>query len=162
MAIEGSVPAPGAIVPCLAVENVDEAVRFYQEAFGARELYRSPCAGGIGLHVNLRIWDSLVCLSEEVPRVRAEKVEYSGLGSPGTLGGTTCIFQVRVDDPDAAFERAVRAGGAPCLPPADMFWGDRYSMVQDPFGYLWAITAVREVLSPEQVTARLNAPAGGN
>jgi len=157
VAIAGSEPKPGAIVPCLVVSDVEEAVRFYVDAFGAVELYRSPCAGGVGLHVNLRIWDSLVCLSKEEPRVRREKVEYAGLAAPETLRGTTCIFQVRVPDPDEAFERAVRSGGAPCLPPADMFWGDRYSLVQDPFGYLWAITTVKEVLSAEEVAARLNA-----
>jgi PhnB protein len=161
MAIEGSEPNPGAIVPCLVVTDVDEAVRFYREAFGATELYRSPCTGGIGLHVNLRIWDSLVCLSQEVPRVRAEKVEYSTLAAPATLGGTTCIFQVRVPDSDGAFDRAVRSGAAPCLPPADMFWGDRYSLLQDPFGYMWAIVAVQEVLSPQQVAKRINASIGG-
>jgi uncharacterized glyoxalase superfamily protein PhnB len=163
MAIQGSEPAAGAIVPCLVVPNVEEALRFYQNAFDAVELYRSPCAGGVGLHVNLRIWDSLVCLSQEEPRVRSARVEYSALASPETLGGSTCIFQVRVPDPDAAFERAVRSGGAPSLPPADMFWGDRYSLLQDPFGYLWALTRVNEVLTPEQVAARLKsfAPIGG-
>jgi PhnB protein len=159
MAIEGSVPSPGAIVPCLVVADVEEAIRFYEQAFGAVELYRSPCAGGVGLHVNLRIWDSLVCLSREEPRVRSEKIEYSWLASPGALGGTTCIFQVRVPDPDAAFDRAVGSGAAPCLPPADMFWGDRYSLVQDPFGYMWAITAVQEVLTPGEAAARLNVPS---
>jgi uncharacterized glyoxalase superfamily protein PhnB len=147
-------------VPCLVVADVDEAVRFYEKAFGAVELYRSPCAGGVGRHVNLRIWDSLVCLNQEVPRVRAERVEYSMLASPGTLGGSTCIFQVRVPDPDQAFERAVRSGAAPSMPPTDMFWGDRYSLVQDPFGYTWAITAVQEVLSPEEIAGRLNIPVG--
>jgi len=158
VAIAGSEPTPGVIVPCLVVPDIDEAVRFYEEAFGAVELYRSPCASGLGLHVNLRIWSSLVCLSREEPRVRAANIEYSTLASPGTLGGTTCIFQVRVPDADDAFERAVRAGAAPSLPPADMFWGDRYGLLQDPFGYMWAVTTVQEILTPEQVAARLNMP----
>lgn len=160
MAVKGSEPCPGVIVPCLVVTNVEAAVRFYQQAFGAIELYRSPCAGGVGLHVNLRIWDSLVCLSQEEPRVRAERVEYSMLASPGTLGGSTCIFQVRVPDADEAFEKAVRSGAAPTMPPTGMFWGDRYSLVQDPFGYMWAITTVQEVLSPPEIAARLNMPVG--
>jgi len=161
MAIEGSEPALGAIVPCLVVADVDEAVRFYRDAFGATELYRSPCAGGVGLHVNLRIWDSLMCLSQEEPNVRRDQVEYSGIASPATLRGTTCIFQVRVADPDTAFERALRSGAAPALPPADMFWGDRYSLVQDPFGYLWAITSVLEVLNPGKVAERLGVSSMG-
>jgi len=160
MAIQGSEPTPGIIVPCLIVPDVDEAVRFYREAFDAVELYRSPCAGGVGLHVNLRIWDSIVFVNQEEPGVRSSKVEYSALASPATLGGSTCIFQVRVPDPDAVFHRAVRSGAAPNLPPADMFWGDRYSLVQDPFGYTWAITTVNEVLTPDQVAARLKSFTG--
>ena len=160
MAVKGSEPSPGVIVPCLVVADVDEALRFYREAFGAEELYRSPCAGGVGLHVNLRIWNSLVCLSQEEPQVRSSRVEYSMLASPGTLGGSTCIFQVRVANADEAFERAVRSGAAPSMPPTDMFWGDRYGLVQDPFGYMWAITTVREVLAPNEIAARLSAPVG--
>ena len=158
MAIRGSEPAIGAILPCLVVADVDEAVTFYRDAFDAVELYRSPCEAGVGLHVNLRIWDSLVCLSQEEPHVRAERPEYSMLASPGTLGGSTCIFQVRVPDPDKVFNRAVQSGAAPQSPPRDMFWGDRYSLVQDPFGYTWAIVAVNEILTPAEVAARLNLP----
>jgi uncharacterized glyoxalase superfamily protein PhnB len=143
------------------VADVDQAVTFYRDAFGAVELYRSPCAGGVGLHVNLRLWESLICLSQEEPGVRSSKVEYSSLASPPTLGGSTCIFQVRVPDPDEVFERAVKSGAAPCIPPVDMFWGDRYSLLQDPFGYMWAVTTVREVLSPEEVAARLNPSISG-
>jgi PhnB protein len=161
MAIAGSEPQLGKIVPCLVVADIDEAVRFYENAFGAMELYRSPCAGGIGEHANLMIWDSLVCLNKEEPRVREERVEYSMLASPGTLGGSTCIFQVRVDDADAAYDRAVRAGAAPNMPLLDMFWGDRYGLVQDPFGYVWAITTVKEVVTPEQVAERLSAMSKG-
>lgn len=161
MAIQGSEPVPGVIVPCLIVADVDAAVEFYVDAFGAVELYRSPCAGGVGVHVNLRIWNSLVCLSQEEPRVREQKIEYSMLASPRTLQGSTCIFQIQVPDPDQAFDRAVRSGATPALPPADMFWGDRYSLVQDPFGYLWAIMTVNEVLTPRQVQQRLNAPVKG-
>lgn len=161
MAVLGSEPSPGVIVPCLIVADVDQAVRFYQDAFGAVELYRSPCAGGVGLHVNLRIWNSLMCLSQEEPRVRATQIEYSMLASPGTLGSSTCIFQVRVPDADEAFDRAVRAGAAPSLPPVDMFWGDRYGLVQDPFGHVWALTTVQEILAPAEVAARLKTPVGG-
>ena len=160
MAIKGSEPLDGVIVPCLVVADVDQALRFYQEAFGAVELYRSPCAGGVGLHVNIRIWKTLVCLTQEEPNVRKDRVEYSMLASPGTLGGSTCIFQVRVPNADEVFEHAVRSGAAPSMSPVNMFWGDRYSLVQDPFGYMWAITTVQEVLTPEEVAARLNVPVG--
>jgi PhnB protein len=130
VAVLGSEPSP----------RSDRALldrRFYQDAFGAVELYRSPCAGGVGLHVNLRIWNSLVCLSQEEPRVRATQIKYSMLASPGTLGSSTCIFQVRVAD------------------------GDRYGLVEDPFGHVWALTTVQEILAPAEVAARLKIPVGG-
>ncbi|SRR5258708_5200234 len=161
MAVLGSEPSEGVIVPCLVVADIDEAVRFYQSAFGAVELFRSPCAGGVGQHVNLRIWNSLVCLSQEEPQVRAKQMEYSMLASPSTLHGSTCIFQVRVPDADAAFDRAVHAGGAPVMPPTNMLWGDRYSLIQDPFGQMWAITTVQEVLTLADVAVRVSTPVGG-
>jgi PhnB protein len=155
MAIRGSEPAPGLIVPHLVVIDVDDAVQFYQRAFDAKELYRSPSPTGVGWHVHLRIWNSMVWLSTEEPNVRAKKVEFSMLASPETLGGSTCVFQVYVPDADEAFRRAVDVGGAPALPPIDMFWGDRYSLSRDPFGYVWAICTVREVLDRGEIQDRL-------
>ena len=148
MAIKGSEPDDGVIVPCLVVPDVDEALRFYHKAFGAEELYRSPYPVGIGPLVNLRIWKSLLCLTQEEPGARAGRAAHP----------MTCIFQIRVPDADQAFQKAVRSGASPVMPPLDMFWGDRFGLVQDPFGHIWAITTVQEVLEPSEVAARLNAP----
>ena len=114
----------------LVIVSALAAFQSTRKPLGPWRLYRSPCAGGLGLHVNRPIWNSLVCLSREEPRVRAANIEYSTLASPGTLGGTTCIFQVRVPDADDAFERAVRAGAAPSLPPGGMFWARLNTLVE--------------------------------
>jgi PhnB protein len=155
MAIQGSEPQFGVIVPHLVVADVDEAVRFYQEAFSAVELYRSPSASGVGQHVHLRVYASLVFLSTEEPAERANRVDMSHLAAPETLGGSTCVFQVRVDDVDTIYERSIGAGATPVLSPCDMFWGDRYAWVRDPSGHVWALCAVQHVFSQAEVASRM-------
>jgi PhnB protein len=155
MAIQGSEPQFGVIVPHLVVADVDEAVQFYQLAFGAVELYRSPSPSGAGQHVHVRVCQSLLLLSTEEPAARANRFDVSHLAAPETLGGSTCLFQLRVESVDATYERAVGAGATPVLSPSDMFWGDRYAWIRDPSGHVWSLTAVREVLSPEDVSRRM-------
>lgn len=155
MAVRGSVPAPGIIVPHLVVRDAAEAVSFYAQAFAAEVLYRSPSPSGVGEHIHLKIWDSLVLVSTEEPAQRGEKMEGALLASPETLSGSTCVFQVGVADVDSAFKRAVDHGAVPALPPTDMFWGDRYGWVRDPFGHVWALSRVNEVLTQEEVEQRL-------
>jgi uncharacterized glyoxalase superfamily protein PhnB len=155
MAVKGSVPKSGVIVPHLVVRDAAEAVSFYVEAFGAEALYRSPSPTGAGEHIHLKIWDSLVQVSTEEAAQRREKMEGALLASPETLLGSTCVFQVGVADVDSAFKQAVNHGADPALPPTDMFWGDRYGWVRDPFGHVWALCKVKEVLTPEQIEGRL-------
>lgn len=155
MAVEGSVPAAGVIVPHLVVRDAAEAVDFYQRAFSAVVLYRSPSPSGSGEHIHIKVWSSLLQLSTEEPAQRRQRVEGSLLASPETLSGSTCVFQVVVPDVDAAYERAIDHGASPALPPTDMFWGDRYGWVRDPYGHVWALTTIQEVLSPREIENRL-------
>ena len=155
MALQASEPQPGIVVPHLVVADVDEAVRFYTAAFDAAELYRSPSVSGAGQHVHLRVYESLVFLSTEEPAARGTRINVSHLAAPETLGGSTCVFQIRVENVDAAYERAVAAGGTPVLSPSDMFWGDRYAWVRDPSGHVWALCAVNDILSPAEVARRM-------
>lgn len=155
MAVEGSVPKAGVIVPHLVVRDAAEALAFYKAAFGAQLLYRSPSPSGVGEHIHIKVWDSILQLSTEEPAQRREKVEGALLASPQTLSGSTCVFQVGVDDVDAAFQRAVDHGAIPAVPPTDMFWGDRYGWVRDPFGHMWALSKVNEVLTPKEVHERM-------
>jgi uncharacterized glyoxalase superfamily protein PhnB len=155
MAVEGSVPPQGVIVPHLVVADAAIAVDFYQRAFDAQILYRSPSPHGVGEHIHLKVWSSLVQLSTEDPGQRASKIEGPLLASPETLQGSTCIFQIGVPDVDAAYRRAVDNGAVPALPPTDMFWGDRYGWVRDPFGHMWALCSVQEILSAKEVKGRL-------
>lgn len=155
MAVDGSVPTPGVIVPHLVVRNTDDALNFYERAFDAMLLYRSPSPSGAGEHLHIKVWNSLVQVSQEEPDYQKGHVEGALLASPETLEGSTCVFQVAVTDVDAAFRRAVDEGASPAMPPTDMFWGDRYGWLRDPFGHVWALSEVREVLTPEQVARRM-------
>jgi len=157
MAVEGSVPILGVIVPHLVVRDAAEAIDFYIRAFSASVLYRSPSPSGNGEHIHLKIWSSLVQVSTQEPAQRRDRAEGALLASPETLGGSTCIFQIAVPDVDAAYKKAVDHGAAPALPPIDMFWGDRYGWVRDPFGHMWALSTIQEVLTPAEVEHRLRA-----
>ncbi len=155
MAVKGSVPQSGVIVPHLVVRDTAEALLFYEKAFGAIILYRSPSPSGNGEHLHLNIWDSLVQVSSEEPAQRQRRVEGALLAAPETLGGSTCVFQIVVADVDAAYKRAVDEGGSPALPPRNMFWGDRYGWLRDPFGHIWAFSQIQEILTPQEVERRM-------
>jgi len=156
MAVEGSVPQMGVIVPHLVVRDAAEAVDFYIRAFAASVLYRSPSPSGAGEHIHLKIWSSLFQVSTEEPAQRGERVEGALLASPETLAGSTCVFQIGVENVDEAYKQAVDAGASPAWPPTDMFWGDRYGWVRDPFGHVWAFATVKEVLTPREIEQRLS------
>ena len=155
MAVEGSVPTLGVIVPHLVVRDAAQALAFYQQAFSATVLYRSPSPSGAGEHIHIKLWQSLVQLSTEEPAQRGTRVEGALLASPETLSASTCVFQVGVPDVDAAYKRAVDHGASPAWPPMDMFWGDRYGWVRDPFGHVWAFAQVKEILTPAEIEDRL-------
>jgi PhnB protein len=146
------------IVPHLVVRDSAEAVSFYMRAFAAKILYRSKSPSGKGEHLHLKVWASLVQVSSEDPDQNQHAA--NALASPETLGGSTCVFQVGVPDVDAAYERAVESGATPKLPPTDMFWGDRYAWVRDPFGHMWALCTTREVLTSDQVAERMHGEFG--
>jgi len=137
------------VTPHLVVSGGGKAIDFYARAFGARELYRMPMPGGAVGHAELQVGNSRVYLADESPQ---------GAGrSPRTLKGSSVVIHLYVEDVDAAFQRAVSAGAKRVAPPMDMFWGDRFAQVRDPFGHLWSIATHKEDLSPEQMGQRMEA-----
>jgi PhnB protein len=140
-----------AITPHLIIKGASEAIEFYKRAFGAEEISRMPFptpGGQVRLgHAALKIGDSILFLSDEFP-------EQGGLG-PGASSPVT--LHLYVTDVDAAFARAVGAGAKVSMPPADMFWGDRYGKLIDPFGHHWSIAEHLEDLTPAQMRERMTA-----
>ena len=138
------------MTPYLAVKGAAQAIEFYKRAFGAKELERMPGPGGQGImHAEITIGDSRVMLSDEFPG--------AGCTSPQSLGGTTCQLFLYVEDVDAAYQQAVAAGATANMPPADMFWGDRFGKLTDPFGHQWGMATHKEDLTPAEMNKRAEA-----
>jgi uncharacterized glyoxalase superfamily protein PhnB len=136
------------VTPHLVVKGAAKAIGFYKKAFGAEEVVRMPAPDGERLmHAEIKIGDSFVMLADEFP-------EMGGGKSPEALGGSPVGLMIYVPDVDATFNQAVAAGAKVKMPPTDMFWGDRYSKVTDPFGHEWAIATHKEDLTPEQMSER--------
>ncbi len=135
------------VTPYLIVKGASEAIEFYRRAFGAEELFRMTAPGHDRvLHAEIRIGDSVVMLADEV-RER-------GLLGPQTRGGATSSLFVYVADVDAAFARALAAGATELMPVQDMFWGDRYGHLIDPFGHSWSLATRKEDVSLEELNRR--------
>ena len=137
----------GTVTPYMAIRDAAKAIDFYQKAFGAEELFRMPGPGGKVMHAELQIGNSKVMLGEE-------SLE-QGAPSPKTLGGTATGLLLYVNDVDASFNRAVSAGCTAKMPPTDMFWGDRFSKLEDPFGHSWSIATHKEDVAPEEMQRRM-------
>lgn len=133
-----------AVTPYLVVRGAARAIEFYQRAFGAKELSRSPGPDGKLMHAEVQIGDSIVMLCDEMPQMK-------GWVAPPSLGGTTVALHIYTEDVDALFQRAVSAGAKPSLPLMDAFWGDRYGKVTDPFGHEWSLATHQRDLTPEEV-----------
>ncbi len=143
------------ITPYLMLRNGDRAIDFYKRAFGAKELMRMPGADGKSImHAELKIGDSIVFLSDEAP-------DMGSCRSPESLGGASGSLFLYVKDVDAAFKRAVAAGCQVRMPLADMFWGDRYGKVADPFGHEWGLATHKEDLTPAEIGRRAKAASQG-
>jgi PhnB protein len=134
------------ITPYLCVRGAARALDFYREAFGAVETMRIAEPGGRIGHAEIEIGGAGVMLSDEYPDM--------GVKSPQTLGGSPVTLHVYLDDVDAAFARALAAGGKEVRPVADQFYGDRGGKLEDPFGHLWWIATRKEELSREEIEGR--------
>ena len=134
------------VTPYLIVDGAEEAIRFYERAFGATEMLRLPMGGKIG-HAEVKIGDSIVMLSDEWP-------DYGKLG-PTSRGGATSSLMIYLEDVDLVFERAVAAGAAVERPVEDQFYGDRSGTVTDPFGHSWTLSTHVEDVAADVMQRRM-------
>jgi uncharacterized glyoxalase superfamily protein PhnB len=143
------------ITPHLVIKGASKAIEFYKKAFGAEELSRMPFPSPDGTmkvgHAELKIGDSRLFLADEFPEHGS--VAPSGSSTPVTL-------HLYVTDADASFARAVAAGATVGGPLSDMFWGDRYGKLIDPFGHHWSIAEHLEDVTPEEMMKRMAAMSG--
>jgi uncharacterized glyoxalase superfamily protein PhnB len=131
------------ITPFMTVRDAARAIEFYKQAFGAKEKGVMKGPEGKVMHAELVIGDSIIMLADEFP-------EFGSL-SPQSTGGSGTGLHIYIEDVDSAFDRAVKAGATVEMPVADMFWGDRYGKLRDPFGHKWSIGTHKADLSMEEM-----------
>ncbi len=132
------------VTPYLVIKGAAKAIDFYKKAFGAEELARNlDERNGRILNAQLKIGDSMIMLNDEYP-------EWGSVG-PSPENPSTVSLHLYVKDADSFFKRAVSAGAEVTMPLADMFWGDRYGKLKDPFGHTWAVATRTKDLTPQQV-----------
>ena len=140
------------LTPHLVCRGAAAAIDFYGRAFGAIEQFRLPGPDGRLVHACVLIGDSQLFLVDEMP-------EHGALG-PQALKGSPVTIHLQVQDADATFARAVAAGATVAMPLADMFWGDRYGQVVDPFGHRWSVATHMREVSREEMVAAMQAQSG--
>jgi len=133
------------VTPHLVCAGAAKAIDFYKKAFGATELMRLPGKDGKLMHAMVRIGDSNIMLVDENPEWQIQ--------GPTALKGTPVTIHLQVQDADATFEGAVAAGAKALMPVQEMFWGDRYGVLQDPFGHHWSIATHVRDLTHEEIQA---------
>jgi PhnB protein len=131
--------------PHLVCADAARAIDFYVAAFGATEMMRLPGPDGTLMHARLSINGSSVLLLDE-------NLQWGARG-PTTLGGTPVTIHLIVDDVDAWVDRAAAAGATVRMPVDDMFWGDRYGVIEDPFGHSWSLATPVRQMSPAEIDA---------
>jgi PhnB protein len=133
------------LTPHMTVRDAMRAIEFYKQAFGATERGVMKGPDGKVMHAELKIGDSIFMLAEEFPQF--------GCLSPQSTGGSSMGLHIYTEDVDTAFDRAVKAGATVEMPAMDMFWGDRYGKLVDPFGHKWSIATHKKDLSMDEMKA---------
>ncbi len=135
------------VIPHLVVSDSNRAIEFYKKAFGAKELERMPGPDGKSVaHAHLQIAGGHLYMCDESPGMNAL--------APTSIGGTPVSLHLYVENVDAAFPLAVEAGATVTMPLMDMFWGDRFGKLRDPFGHEWSMASHIEDVPPAQMLER--------
>ncbi|MBX9791723.1 MAG: VOC family protein [Pirellulales bacterium] len=144
-------PGHEGLIPHLVCDPCSAAIDFYKRAFGAEEIHRMPEPGGHRvMHAALKIGNQFIFLNDDFPEACGGKSL-----SPKSLQGTPVTLHSYVPDCDVAIERATKAGATVLMPAADMFWGDRYGIVTDPFGHQWSFATHIKDLTPAEMEAAM-------
>lgn len=135
------------VTPYLTVTDAARALEFYKRAFGAQETMRMAGPDGKVGHAEIKIGDSMIMIADEMPGM--------GNKSPQTLNGTSAGVFLYVENADKMFNQAVGAGAHVEAPLADMYWGDRYGRLKDPFGHSWSVATHKEDVAPAELSKRM-------
>jgi PhnB protein len=138
------------IIPHLVMKNAVGAIDFYIKSLGFKEVSRMLTPDGKILHCVLSFGEQPIMLSDAFPGMAAGHCR-----SPEELGGSCVTIHLNVADVDAAFAKAVAGGAKVTMPVADMFWGDRYGKIVDPFGHHWSMGTHKRDVSPEEMKKKV-------
>lgn len=133
-------------IPYLSVTNAKEAVAFYSRVFESAPTLQLNMPDGRVMHCEFRVGGARFFLSEEL-------LEHGGTPSPATLGASSVAIHIYVDDCDAMVARMVAGGAQILMAPTDMFWGERFARLRDPFGHEWGITTHQRDITPAEIQA---------
>ena len=133
------------ISPSLTCKDAARAIDFYKKVLGATEIMRMPGPGGIIMHAELRIGDSVIFLNDEIPGMAA---------APSGSSINPVYLFLYTEDVDSVFNRALAAGSKMTMPVTNQFWGDRYGKFNDPFGHSWGVATHVEDVAPEEMKRR--------
>jgi PhnB protein len=134
------------VTPYLVCRGAADAIAFYKKAFGAKEKVRMAGPDGKVMHAEMQIGNSMVMLGDEAPQ--------QGATAPQTIGGTATSIFIYAPGVDKLYARAIAAGAVSEMAPMDMFWGDRFCKLADPFGHKWAIATHIEDVPPKEMRRR--------
>ena len=134
------------IVPYLSVTDAKEAVAFYSRVFETEPTLQLNMPDGRVMHCEFRFDGARFFLSEELP-------EHGGTPSPLSLGASTVAIHLYVDDCDAMVAHMKSNGAEVVMAPTDVFWGERFARVRDPFGHEWGITTRLHDMTPDEILA---------
>ena len=133
-------------VPYLSVTDAKQAVSFYSRVFDTEPFVSLNMPDGRVMHCEFRSGDARFFLSEELP-------EHGGTPSPASAGATTVAIHLYVDDCDAMVARMKANGAEVLMDPTDVFWGERFARVRDPFGHEWGIATLLQDMPPAEIEA---------
>ena len=140
------------VTPHLVCAGAADAIEFYKKAFNAMEVGRLAGQQGKLMHAMIRIEGSAVMLVDEFPDC--------GSFGPKSLKGSPVTIHLYVEDVDAFVKRAVAAGAKITMPVDDMFWGDRYGRLEDPFGHIWSLGTHKREVSLEEMKQAMQKMGG--
>jgi PhnB protein len=146
MAVKPIPDAYTSIAPYLIIDGARQAIEFYKRAFGATEHGMISLPDGKVAHAEVKIGDTVIRLCDNLPIFEGK--------APSELGGTTVEIFLFVEDVDATVRKAADAGAAINRPPTDQYWGDRTSVLTDPFGHVWLVATHVEDVTPEEIDQR--------
>lgn len=138
------------VTPYLNIKGAAKAIEFYKKAFGASEIFRMETPNGMIGHAEIKIGDSRIMLADPCDDVGTFR-------PPESLGGSSVGLHIYVEDVDAQYAQAVKAGAKMIKAVEDQFYGDRSGTLEDPFGHIWSLATHKEDLTPEEINIRAEA-----